>query len=134
VPPGVTYLEGDATEVEGLLLWGGPWTPRTGAWAFEADAVGRQAHWAAIPEDVRILVTHGPAAGRLDGSGHGGQWGCELLARRIRELSGLRLHVHGHVHEARGTWTGEDGRQVVNACCHGRIPRDALQPPIVVEL
>jgi Icc-related predicted phosphoesterase len=134
VPPSVTYLEGDSAEVEGLLVWGGPWTPRSGPWAFEADAIERRAHWAAIPDDVEILVTHGPAARMLDGSGHGGQPGCELLAQRVRELARLRLHVHGHVHEARGSWTGEAGRQVVNAACHGRIPREALQPPIVVEL
>lgn len=134
VPPTVTYLEGDTTEVDGLLVWGGPWIARAGRWAFEADAVERHAHWASIPDEADILVTHIPAARVLDGSGHGGQWGCELLAERLRALRRLRLHVHGHVHEARGTWTADDGRLVVNACCHGRTPREPLQPPIVVEL
>lgn len=134
IPTTVTYLEGEATEVEGLVVWGGPWTPQTGAWAFEADAIERHARWASIPDGVHILVTHVPAAQVLDGADHGGQWGCELLAQRARTLGRLRLHVHGHVHEARGTWTGEDGRQVVNAACHGRTPRERLQAPIVTDL
>jgi hypothetical protein len=38
VPPGVTYLGGNAVNVEGRLLWGGPWSPLFAGWAFESSA------------------------------------------------------------------------------------------------
>jgi Icc-related predicted phosphoesterase len=101
VPSGVTYLEGGATEMAGLRVWGGPWSPLFAGWAFEANPQAMVQHWAAIPDDVELLVTHTPAAGTLD-LGPRGPAGCPALTRRIAELGHLRLHVHGHIHEAHG--------------------------------
>ncbi|WP_199698433.1 hypothetical protein, partial [Deinococcus cavernae] len=47
-------------------FWGSPVTPFFCNWAFNRheDEIGR--HWAMIPDDVDVLVTHGPAQGILD--------------------------------------------------------------------
>ena len=135
VPPGITYLEGEPAIVEDLVVWGGPWVPLHAHWAFEANPLELRGHWASIPDDTAILITHTPAAGTLDQYDFRGPLGCPLLARRLAELSGLKLHVHGHIHAARGMVPILGRRAVaVNAAQLTGGPPRALQPPLVVEL
>jgi 3',5'-cyclic AMP phosphodiesterase CpdA len=134
IPAGVTYLEGDAVTVEGVRIWGGPWTPLPGRWAFQASVEAMRAHWAAIPTDVDVLVTHTPAARVLDAMERGGKMGCEQLTERLAALPAVALHVHGHIHEARGTATRPSGTRVVNAACALRSLVEPLRPAIVVDL
>lgn len=58
--------------------------------------------WSKIPSDVEILITHTPPFAIHDTTRHGKNAGCKFLADRIQQLSGLRLHVFGHIHEAHG--------------------------------
>lgn len=103
IPPGCHYLANSGAIIAGIRCWGSPVTPRFFDWAFNCDrgeAISR--YWAMIPEDTELLITHGPPAGILDQTRMGLQVGCEELRARIGLLS-LRLHVFGHIHEARGT-------------------------------
>lgn len=121
---GCTYLNASGVEIEGLKLWGSPWTPWFYDWAFnfpEADLPRgdrARAHWAQIPEGTDILLTHGPPRGILDATARGELVGCPGLMERV-ELVRPKLHVFGHIHEAYGkkvqAW--EDGRKTtfVNA-------------------
>jgi hypothetical protein len=54
-----------------------------------------------IPDNVDVLVTHGPAFGRLDRTIEGEQWGSRELADALKRVKPL-VHLHGHVTEARG--------------------------------
>ena len=55
-----------------------------------------------IPENVDILITHGPPRGHLDVLDRNGRnVGCKKILRLVKELKPL-LHVFGHVHEGRG--------------------------------
>lgn len=59
VPANVTYLRDSGVEIEGLKIWGSPWQPWFGDWAFNLDRGRRLAEkWALIPEEVNVLFGH----------------------------------------------------------------------------
>ncbi|MBI5517484.1 MAG: metallophosphatase domain-containing protein [Deltaproteobacteria bacterium] len=113
---GVTYLVDEGCELLGLRLWASPYTPRHGEWAFQDDrGASLAARWAAIPEGLDVLVTHGPPHGVLDRTRLGLDVGCEALLDVVRARP-PRVHVFGHVHEAHGEASLEGLRTVfVNA-------------------
>ncbi|KAK3366092.1 Metallo-dependent phosphatase-like protein [Lasiosphaeria ovina] len=105
-----------------FTVFGSPYSPRNGLWAFgydqdsatsgaqTVDTIGKSASeiWAAIPRNIDILVTHTPPHNHCDGgSDHNSQLGCEEL-RKVIGRTRPRLHVCGHIHRARGaervTW------------------------------
>lgn len=137
--PAATVLSDRALTFEGLRLYGSPWQPWFCDWAFNfpRDDGGRAAAatWARIPDDVELLVTHGPPRGILDRTARGDEAGCPALRARLEALSSLRLHVFGHIHEAYGE-TGDAlprGVRFVNASsCTLRY--EPLNAPVVVDL
>lgn len=53
-----------------------------------------------IPQDVDIVMTHGPPKGILDACAQGNV-GCENLLQAVRRVR-PRMHCFGHVHEGNG--------------------------------
>ena len=98
----LTIQDGDKPEVK---IWGSPWQPEFNNWAFNLPKNGDElkAKWDMIPEDVDILITHGPAWGFLDDvdGRRGDHLGCELLAERIKVIK-PKIHVCGHIHTGHG--------------------------------
>jgi Icc-related predicted phosphoesterase len=101
----ITYLEDEYINIDGIGIYGSPWSPIYGMWAFmkhrntEMDEV-----WRKVPTDgsVDILVTHTPRYGRHDISVRGNYHvGCEMLANRINDIQ-PKVHVCGHIHECGG--------------------------------
>ena len=87
--------------------------------------------WAKIPDDVDVLITHGPPANILDRTYTGQYVGCPHLLARVQKIR-PRLHVFGHIHEAYGQ-EEHDSTIFVNAStCNLRYKPS--QPPIVVDL
>jgi predicted phosphohydrolase len=108
------YLEDEAVRVAGLKVYGSPWQPWFGGWAFNLPrGPDLAAVWAKIPDDTDILVTHGPPEGILDKTKRGELAGCRDLLARVKEVR-PRLHVFGHIHEAAGR-LDVDGTTFVNA-------------------
>lgn len=100
--PEIHYLRDEERTLAGLRFWGAPWTPRFHDWAFNVDrGAPLRAIWERIPEDLDVLVTHGPPHGVLDRVWSGERAGCEELRRAV-EAKRPRLHVFGHIHEAYG--------------------------------
>lgn len=100
----------------GLRVWGAPWVPAFfpgHAFSLKTEAE-RTRHWALVPPDTNLLLTHCPPLGTLDADDAGDHLGCSALARRTRELAALRLHVFGHIHASRGQ-SEEGGVKYVNA-------------------
>ena len=117
---GVHYLEDDSVMVEGLKIYGSPWTPQYKhyVWAYILDRGPQMARkWEMIPEDVDILVTHCPPEGILDASGSGESAGCAELLSRVLEVK-PKLHVFGHMHPSHGVLE-RDGITFVNASISG---------------
>lgn len=98
-----TYLQDKGTEIEGLKLYGTPWQPAFGRWAFNLPRQSSELadKWRQIPDDVDILITHGPPHGILDRVQFGSRVGCEYLRDRVDKLK-PRVHCFGHIHEAYG--------------------------------
>lgn len=100
---GIEYLCDSGARVEGIQIWGSPWTPRFYNWHFMLTRGERlRQKWALIPDDTQILVTHGPAYGTRDRNAQGIYCGCKDLSNRLMELKNLKLHVFGHIHESYG--------------------------------
>jgi Icc-related predicted phosphoesterase len=99
---GIVYLNDSGAELEGLKFWGSPVTPWFHNWAFNRveDEINR--HWDLIPNDINVLITHGPPYLTLDATKTGLRVGCPRLANKIKDLSDLKVHVFGHIHEASG--------------------------------
>lgn len=124
-----TYLQEDSVEVEGLKIYGSPYTPRCGEFAFQMKFPGMIKNtWDRIPDDTDILVTHGPPKGILDDNGKGKSCGDSYLRERVGQVK-PRLHVFGHVHEGYGM-TQVDGTLFVNAAALGP-DKTASQPAFV---
>ncbi len=135
----IIYLQDDIVEIEGRKIYGSPWQPRFYDWAFNLMRGPELAEkWAMIPDDVDILVTHGPPNGILDevplkfGIENAG---CEELRTRVDEigkLGRLKLHVFGHIHCGYGELQ-HAGVRFVNASTCDEDYRP-VQPPIVIDL
>ena len=96
---------GDFPE-DNVRIYGSPWQPEFYNWAFNLPRNGGElkAKWNAIPTNTDILITHGPAFGKLDDvEGRRGQHlGCELLAEHINTVARPKIHVCGHIHSGYG--------------------------------
>ena len=99
---GIVYLENDYAEVEGIKIWGSPFTPTFGqGWAFNKKRSALHDIWKEIPDDVDIVVVHGPPKGILDLAYH--QLNCiefcgdEALRKRMYLLN-PKLCLFGHIH------------------------------------
>lgn len=93
------YLQDELIEIEGVKFYGSPWQPEFCNWAFNLPrGEALAAKWAMIPNDVDVLITHGPPWGILDyvklGSEH---LGCNDLLRAVARVQ-PRVHVFGHIH------------------------------------
>jgi Icc-related predicted phosphoesterase len=99
---GCVYLQDESIVIEGIKIYGSPWQPEFFNWAFNLKR-GQELRekWALIPDDVDILMTHGPPMGILDKTAHGKHVGCEELLEAI-ETRAPAYHIFGHIHEAYG--------------------------------
>jgi Icc-related predicted phosphoesterase len=106
----IDYLQDDFIKVgddDGMIkIWGSPWQPEFYNWAFNLPKCGieLEAKWNAIPEDVDILITHGPPQQILDTSGapyNEPNLGCPLLRVRVDAIK-PKIHVFGHIHGSHG--------------------------------
>lgn len=131
--PGVTYLNDSGVEIDGLKIWGSPITPYFYNWAFNRVGGTIKKHWDLIPLDIDILVTHGPIFGYLDKVDRRYSKGCTYLLDRVNEIPGLKLFLHGHIHEGYGQIQLESGTQVINASLLNEHYY-MVNEPIIVEI
>jgi hypothetical protein len=88
-----TVLINEGVEIEGLRLWGSPVTPiYSGAFGM-SSARDRRKLYAQIPQDIDVLITHGPPFGILDSDPVTGlHAGCPELLDAVMRV-GPKLHV-----------------------------------------
>jgi Icc-related predicted phosphoesterase len=135
----IVYLEDSDCEIEGLKIYGSPWQPRFYDWAFNLMRGAEIAEkWKFIPNDIDILVTHGPPNGVLDEVPR--KWGientgCEELRKRIDEIAWygrLKLHIFGHIHCGYGQAEIDKIKYVNASTCDEQY--NPVQSPIVIDL
>jgi Icc-related predicted phosphoesterase len=127
------YLDNQVIELAGLKIAGSPWTPRYGFWAFMAADDELARIWKQMPDDIDVLLTHGPPYGFCDLTADGVHAGSLSLRERILELDQLKLHAFGHIHHTRGADVISTGAIVVNCALTDERYR-IVNTPIVVEL
>lgn len=126
---GIHLLNDSGVTLDGVKIWGSPVTPWFCDWAFNRARNGNEAamygvdyifpHWDMIPEDIDVLLTHGPPYMILDelefidGTPKGQFVGCEDLLKRVKELD-VKVHAFGHIHCGYGT-EEQDGTLFINA-------------------
>ncbi len=123
-------LNHELVELEGLRIFGSPRTPDYGSWAFMYPEAEAEQQWEGVPP-CDILMTHGPPRGVLDLTSSGERAGCPALLARVQALA-PRLHVFGHIHEARGVEV-RAGTMLVNAAMVNLQYRP-VHGPVVVYL
>ena len=100
----IIYLENESVTIEGINIWGSPITPEFFDWAFNRKRGAEiDAYWQKIPEDIDLLLTHGPPLGFGDRTVRGDRAGCADLLRHV-EQKRPRYHVYGHIHEGYGRY------------------------------
>ena len=100
---GIIYLENDFVTIEGLKVYGSPVTPRFGDWAFMKSRHKLDEFWKnSIPDDVDVLVVHGPPKGFLDLSYNRENelefCGCKSLRNHVLNRIKPKLCLFGHIH------------------------------------
>lgn len=99
-----TYLQDGRADLAGISIYGSPWQPEYGGWAFNLPRGPALAEvWSRIPAGLDVVVTHGPPMGIGDRSPTGGRAGCADLRDRI-VAARPRLHLFGHIHQDGGAW------------------------------
>jgi len=113
--PGITYLENNSVTIEGIKIYGSPYSPRFYDWAFNVDRgnpIARE--WSKIPMDTDILITHGPPLGHGDRTDGGDRAGCADLLKRIEIVQPI-INVYGHIHEGWGMYGSGTPTTFINA-------------------
>lgn len=123
--PEIIYLDHKLVEIEGIKIFGSPYTPSFGVgWAFNKDRGKIDKYWQQIPEGADIVVTHGPPQRILDLAvdyeGVLEYCGCRSLARHIDRVK-PKVSIFGHIHNGDG-YTNQgvlirNGVYYMNASC-----------------
>src|SRR5512135_352240 len=64
--PSITVLNNESTTVDGIKIFGSPYSVEYGNWYFMKRDSELAGMWQKIPDDVNILLTHCPPYGILD--------------------------------------------------------------------
>ena len=87
-----------------LKVFGSPYSPAQGFWAFGYKPEEAHQLWDQIPLDSDLIVAHTPAKFHRDQCGTRGTAGCQKLLQALGRVR-PRLFVCGHIHEAYGVET-----------------------------
>ena len=101
---GIIYLENDYVTIEGIKIFGSPYTPNFGNWSFMRDRNKLDRFWhSAIHDDTDIVVTHGPPKGILDKSENRDHQleccGDKSLLNKLLQVQPA-YHLFGHIHNS----------------------------------
>lgn len=103
LPSATHVLCNEEANILGIRFYGCPWH-----WGYKFNYVIKPSVSSAIntryndiPENIDILITHGPAYGRLDRTFDGEHVGSRELMDALRKAKPL-VHLHGHLSEGRG--------------------------------
>ena len=84
-----------------------------------------------IPEDIDILLTHGPPFKYGSIMHNGKDIGCPHLLQRVQKIKPL-AHIYGHIHEGYGVRT--DGNTLFFNASSMSIMRKISYNPLVFDI
>lgn len=126
--PNITYLRDEGHTINGIKIWGRPWTPEFYDWAFmkPRGSAAMRSTLDVIPADIDILLTHGPAAGILDVTIRSESVGCYDLLESLERIK-PRVMVFGHIHHSSGI-KEVNGTKHVNAAVLNDHYQNTFEP------
>lgn len=128
-----TYLQDQLIELYGLKIYGTPWQPAFGGWAFNLQR-GQQLlnKWNEIPADIDILISHAPPLGHGDLCRSGARVGCVELLSTVQQRVKPKYHIFGHIHEGYGVTS--DGKIIFINASTCDVTYSPKNPPIVFDI
>jgi Icc-related predicted phosphoesterase len=123
----ITYLEHESIEIEGIKIFGSPYSKAFGSWAFNVAVNKLDSYWQDIPSGTDIVITHGPPKGILDMADNFSTrepeyCGDKALRNHIERVN-PKFNIFGHIHD-NGDNINKGTRQVygfrtvhINASC-----------------
>lgn len=94
---GAHLLIDEATEVQGLSIYGSPWCPFFNNWAYMLPEEQLKWKFKHIPEKLDILITHTPPMGICDPT----HYGSKYLYKEVLDKK-PKYHIFGHNHGGYG--------------------------------
>jgi Icc-related predicted phosphoesterase len=134
-------LTDQMVEIEGIKIWGTPWSVWYYDWAFNSpprDEGGEEflaRKFSVIPEGCDIIISHGPPADYGDHNDAGKRSGSYALIETVKRVK-PQLLVCGHIHEGYGVFNVEVGNStaiVANASVLN-LRYELTNPPLVFEI
>ena len=113
IPSNVTYLNNQEVVIEGIKIYGSPYSSKYSFLCFGLDDMELVHNWNLIPSDTDVLVTHTPSYGVLDTGRTGLSMGSSRLKERLSRLN-VKYHICGGVHNAYGVLQ-QNGIYSINA-------------------
>jgi Icc-related predicted phosphoesterase len=104
------YLQDEYVTINDIKIWGSPWALEFGGWAFMKTEQKMDEYVNKIPNDIDILISHGPAYGILDKETYG-----ELCGSVNLHKPSPKYFVCGHIHEQGGRTKTIEETQYINA-------------------
>lgn len=125
------YLNESSVTIEGIRIWGTPWSKWFYDWAFNIPVGTDAEYWKKIPDGIDILVTHGPPYGILDTvKSNNKSAGCTELLKAVQRVK-PKLHIFGHIHESYGTYSTKETTFINASICNEQY--EPINKPIVYE-
>jgi Icc-related predicted phosphoesterase len=125
------YLQDKWAQVNGLKIYGFPWTPNLKHWAFyKGDDDWREVNQQ-IPEDADIILMHSPPRGVGGLDGNHPEWCAPHIYERLAYVC-PKLVVFGHIHEGYGERKIGDV-QLANVA-HMNEFYEPVNPPMVFDI
>lgn len=139
----VHYLVDNEVVIDGVKFYGSPWQSDLVRWAWYCkNSQELNAHWAAIPDDTDVLVTHVPPHEILDKlaphamAKHGGaiepHIGCKYLKDHSLNRVQPKLHIFGHIHEGYGALKKENTTYINASVMDERYK--LINEPIIINI
>lgn len=135
---GATYVQDQFVISHGLRMYFTPWIPMIGRepyWAFECRRGAEiQKKWDEIPEELDILITHGPPYKILDKGDNRENFGCwDLMNTLTRKMERPpKRHIFGHIHSANSTLETLKTKFYNVSCMNEHY--ELTYPPTVIEI
>jgi len=124
-----TLLIDQEIKIEGLRIYGTPWVPQFGFWAFMRKDMHLDQTFEKIPDDLDILISHGPPFGILDNGGFGFSGSMTLMKAVYRAQP--EFHLFGHIHEGYGKHEDSQTSYFNSALCHSSLFKITKEPRVL---
>ncbi len=97
----IEVLVNEEIVIDGIRFYCSPFTPIFFDWAFMQDEAALEKTFSKIPQDVDVLITHGPPHGILDPGHRQDHAGSTALLHAVTSRN-IKHHFFGHLHGSGG--------------------------------